>query len=240
MLQVLARRGVFSVTETANELDIHKSTVFRLLGTLEARGLVEQTSYRGGYRLAYGVAQLAEGVTRRYDPRVVDRVVCSALAQDLDETVNVAVHEGRSVVTIDQVMGSSQVTTVNWVGQHNCMHATSAGKVFLAYMPAAELKSYLDEKLERFTDLTIVDPRQLEAELATVREVGYSRTIDEQEAGLAAVGAPIRTMHGQVIAALVVSGPAFRINDATIPGIADRLMTAAAEISEGNGYPKAG
>lgn len=240
VLQVLARRGVLGVTEIAHELDVHKSTVSRLLGTLETRGLVEQTAPRSGYQLAYGVVQLAEGVTRGYDLRVVSRAVCDALAEDLNETINVAVHEGRAVVTIDQVIGSSQVTTVNWVGQHNAMHATSAGKVFLAYMPRAEMQTYLDEGFERFTDLTIVDPAQMEAELQTIRSAGYSRTIDEQEVGLAAVGAPIRAMDGKVIAALAVSGPTFRINDETIPDIAERLLAAAAEISERNGFPKAG
>lgn len=240
VLQVLARRGVLGVTEIAHELDVHKSTVSRLLGTLETRGLVEQTAPRSGYQLAYGVVQLAEGVTRGYDLRVVSRTVCDALAEDLNETINVAVHEGRAVVTIDQVIGSSQVTTVNWVGQHNAMHATSAGKVFLAYMPRAEMQTYLDEGFERFTDLTIVDPAQMETELQTIRSEGYSRTVDEQEVGLAAVGAPIRAMDGKVIAALAVSGPTFRINDETIPGIAERLLAAAAEISERNGFPKVG
>lgn len=240
VLQVLARRGDLGVTEISNELAVHKSTVSRLLGTLEARGLVEQASHRGRYRLGYGVAQLAEGVSRKHDVNVVSRTVCSALAEDVGETVNVAVHEGRRIVTIDQVIGSSNVTTVNWVGQHNAMHSTSAGKVFLASLPAAELQTYLDEQLEPFTEFTIVDPRAMEAELAAVREAGYARTIDEQEIGLAAVAAPIRALDGRVIAALVVSGPTFRIKEDTIPTIAERLLSAAAEISERNGYPKAG
>jgi IclR family transcriptional regulator, acetate operon repressor len=240
VLQVLARRGDLGVTEISNELAVHKSTVSRLLGTLEARGLVEQTSHRGRYRLGYGVVQLAEGVSRKHDMNVVSREVCSALAEDTGETVNVAVRQGRTIVTIDQVIGSSQVTTVNWVGQHNAMHSTAAGKVFLAHLPPAELTTFLDEKLEQFTEFTIVDPAAMESELAAVRESGYARTIDEQEVGLAAVAAPIRAMDGRVIAALVVSGPSFRINDEAVPKIAERLLTAAAEISERNGYPKAG
>lgn len=240
VLQVLARRGVAGVTEISHELAVHKSTISRLLGTLEARGLVEQTSHRGRYRLGYGVVQMAEGLSKKPDLSVISRPVCSALAEDLGETVNVAVHEGRAIVTIDQVIGSSQITSVNWVGQHSSLHATSAGKVFLANLPRTELKAYLDEELERFTEFTIVDPAKLEAELVLVRESGYARTIDEHEVGLAAVAAPIRALDGRVIAALALSGPTFRINDATIPDIAERLLSAAAEISERNGFPKAG
>jgi DNA-binding IclR family transcriptional regulator len=240
ILQVIARRGSAGVTEISEELDIHKSTTSRLIGTLEARGLVEQTSHRGGYRLADGVAQLAEGVTRKHDLTVTSRMVCTALAEAVGDTVNVAVHEGRSIVTIDQVIGSSQVTSVNWVGRHQPLHSTSAGKVFLAHMPRTELQTYLDEEMERLTEFTIVDPARLEEELAVVRERGYAVTVDEQEIGLAAVAAPIRAFDGQVVATLIVSGPTFRLTEDTIPDVAQQVMAAAAEISERNGYPKAG
>jgi IclR family transcriptional regulator, acetate operon repressor len=240
ILQVLARHGVAGVTEIANELSVHKSTVSRLLGTLEARGLVEQSTNRGRYRLGYGVAQLAEGASKKHDLTLISRTVCTELAEDVGETVNVVVHEGRRVVTIDQVIGSASITTVNWVGRRQTLHATSSGKVFLANMPSDELQTYLDEELTRYTPNTIVDPVAMEAELQAVRERGYARTLEEQEIGLVAVAAPIRALDGRVIAALAVSGPTFRLHEATIPGVAERLLAAAAEISERNGYPKAG
>ena len=240
ILQVLARRGVSGVTEISVELSVHKSTVSRLLGTLEGRGLVEQTSSRGRYRLGPAVVPLAAGVTKRHDLTVISRAVCNALASDVGETVNVVVQEGRGVVTLDQVIGSSAITTVNWVGQRNPLHATSSGKVFLASMPPVELQTYLSVELTRFTKYTITDPEQLESELAAVREHGYALAMEEQELGLAAVAAPIRSLDGRVIAALAVSGPTMRIDEAAIHRIAPRLQAAAAQISERNGYPKAG
>lgn len=240
ILQVLARRGTAGVTEISQEISVHKSTVSRLIGTLEARGLVEQTSHRGRYRLAYGVVQLAEGISKKHDLTVVSRAVCNALADEVGETVNVAVCEGRSIVTIDQVIGSSQVTSVNWVGRHQALHSTAAGKVFLANMPPAELQAYLDSPMERFTELTIVEPAAMHQDLAAVRERGYALAVEEQEIGLVAIAAPVRSLDGGVIAAVIVSGPTFRIHDDSIPGIAERVLSAAAEISERNGYPKAG
>lgn len=237
---MLAQRRVAGVTEISNEISVHKSTVSRLIATLEARGLVEQASTRGGYRLASGVLRLAEGVGQNHDLTVISRTVCNRLAEELKETVIVAVHEGRTVVSIDQVNGSSSLTIVNRVGQRHPLHPTSAGKVFLAYMPHAELQTYLDAELTALTPHTIVDPDALESELETVRKQGYARVIEEQEIGLAAVAAPIRAHDGQVAAALVVSGPAFRIGEDTIPNIAEHLLSAAAEISERNGYPKTG
>lgn len=240
ILQVLARHGAAGVTEIATELDVHKSTISRLLGTLESRGLVEQSSNRGRYRLGYGVVQLAAGATKKHDLSVISRPICHDLADAVGETVNVAVADGSTVVSIDQVIGSATVTTVNWVGQRTPMHATSAGKVFLAHMPPDQLKTSLAGGLDRFTEKTVVDAATLVEQLEVVRSQGYAAVLEEHEVGLAAVAAPIRALDGQVIAALTISGPNFRINEHTIPTVAPHVIAAAAEISERNGYPKPG
>ena len=240
ILQVLARHGAAGVTDIASELDVHKSTVSRLLGTLEARGLVEQGSHRGRYRLGHGVVQLAAGATRKHDISIISRPVCHELAEAVGETVNVAVRDGRDVVSIDQVIGSSTVTTMNWVGQRTPMHATSAGKVFLASMTPEELKMSLAGGLERFTDHTIIDAKRLTTQLVEIRDQGWAHVVEEHEVGLSAVAAPIRALGGEVIAALTISGPNFRINEHTIPGVVPHVIAAAAEISERNGYPKPG
>lgn len=240
ILQVLARHGAARVTEVAAELGVHKSTVFRLLATLEARGLVEQNAERGRYQLGYGVVQLAAGATKKHDLSLLSRRDCHELAEAVGETVNVAIHDGRQVISIDQVLGSASVTSVNWVGQRTPMHATSAGKVFLAHMPPEQVDAILSEGLERYTPHTVVDPAVLGQQFALVREHGYAYTLEEHEIGLAAVAAPIRSLDGQVVAAVVISGPRFRLNEDTIPDLAQHVLAAAAEISQRNGYPKRG
>ncbi|WSQ13999.1 IclR family transcriptional regulator [Streptomyces sp. NBC_01231] len=240
ILQVLALRGAAGVTQIAGELDVHKSTVFRLLATLEARGLVEQDASRGQYRLGHGVVQLAAGATRKYDISVISRPICQELAETIGESVNIAIRDGHDLVTIDQVMGNASVTTVDWVGQRNPLHTTAPGKLFLATMPEADRRSILDQGLERHTDYTIVDAKELEKQLAQVRVLGYAYTEQEHEIGLTAVSAPIRAANGGMIAAMVVSGPSFRITSETIPEVAEKVVSAAAAISERNGFPKSG
>lgn len=241
ILQILARRGDAGVTEISKELLVHKSTVSRLLSTLEARGLVEQSSNRGRYRLGYGVVQVAEGVNKKHDLIVTSRPVCNELAEDVGETVHVTVRRGNSIVTIDQVMGSSAISTLNALGKEDPLLPTSAGKVFLADMSRLELETYLDANpLTRYTAHTIVDPIQVKADLAAVRERGYACSFEELEIGLVGVAAPIRALDGRVIAALIVSGPAFRIDKTRTVQIGERLIIAAAQISERNGFPKAG
>jgi DNA-binding IclR family transcriptional regulator len=240
ILQVLARRGPRTVTEIANELNVHKSTIFRLLSTLESRGLVDQNTSRGRYQLGYGVVQLAAGATRKLDLSVVGRRICEALADQVGESVEIAINDDQGVLTIDQVVGSAAMTTVNWVGRRSPLHATSAGKVFLAHMSAGDRADCLSARLERFTEHTITSRRKLEQQLETVRAQGYGFTLEEYEVGLAAVAAPIRDLDGRVVAAVSLSGPNFRINSDTIPGIAEQVMAAAAEISQRTGQPTPG
>lgn len=232
ILEVLARRGTAGVTEIAAEVSLHKSTVFRLLATMEARGLVEQDSNRGRYSLADGIVRLAEGAQKRHDLALIGRDICVALAQEIGESVYIAIRDGRDVVSIDQVIGPSSLTTLSEVGRRDPLHASSCGKVFLADLPTPELQSYIEGGLPRLTGYTLVDPDALKADLALVSSRGYATTWEEQEPGLTAVAAPIRATDGHLVAAVSVSGPSFRLVPPMIPGIATHLIQAAAQIAD--------
>ncbi len=156
------------------------------------------------------------------------------------ETVNTAVRDGNELVTLDQVMGRSSITTVIWTGQRQPLHVTAGGKVFLSAMTSEEFESYLAGDLVGFTEKTIVDPAALHAEIDRVREVGYAYTFDELEPGLAAIGAPIRALDGSIEAAVALTGPTFRVNAETLPELVGPLLEAAAAISVRNGYPLQG
>ncbi len=240
ILQVLAREGAAGVTQIAAHLDVHKSTVSRLMATLEARGLVEQLTNRGQYQLAYGVVQLAVGATRRHDITSTSRSACEQLAETVGETVNVVVLDGSEILTVDQVIGSGTMTTVNWAGQRSPLHATSAGKVFLAAMSADERRALLPARLEKFTDQTLVSRSALQAQLEIVSAEGFGYTLEEFEPGLASIAAPIRDLSSDVVAAVAVSGPIFRVNPETFKDIRPALAAAASIISERNGYPVTG
>jgi len=240
ILQVLARRGPTAVTELAGELDIHKSTVFRLLATLESRGLVDQVGTRGRYQLGYGIVQLAAGATGKLDLSVASRRVCEELANEVGESAELAIVDDGAVLTIDQVLGPAVMTTINWVGRRTALHATSAGKVFLANMPPDELADRLKGPLERFTTNTITVRRHLLEQLEVVREQGYGFTLEEYEIGLAAIAAPIRDLDGHIVATVSTSGPTFRINPDTIPSLAEQVVGAATEISQRIGQPQPG
>lgn len=216
-MEHLARQGWSGVTDVANQLDIHKSTAFRLLATLEHRGMVEQHPETSKYRLGHGLVRLASAVNVDLDLRRRVRPACEALAESTRETVNLAILDRGEVVHIDQVVGSVSIVHLNWLGRRTPPHCTASGKVLLAHLPEPQRRRFLDGDLERFTPHTIVDPEVLEEELDRARTDGYATTIEELELGLNAVAAPIQVGTGDVLASLVVSGPAHRVPP-------DRLM----------------
>lgn len=230
ILEALARIGEAGVTEIGAELGVHKSTAFRLLSTLEAHRLVEQAAERGKYRLGTGVLRLAGATTARLDLVQEARPVCRQLATETGETINLAVLSGSSALYVDQIAGSSALQSHNWVGQHIPLHATSNGKVLLAGLDDAAQDAVLGT-LPAYTERTITRKSTLRAELAQVRSRGYAVAVDELEIGLAAVAAPIRNAHGDVIASMSVSGPTFRLPADRLEEIVTHLLDEAREVS---------
>jgi DNA-binding IclR family transcriptional regulator len=235
ILEILARTGEAGVTGLASEIGVHKSSAFRLVATLEKAGLVEQSEDRGKYRLGMGILRLAGATTARLDVVHEARPICRKLASNTGETVNIAVLSEHAALYVDQVAGSSSLQSHNWVGQHIPLHATSNGKVLLSGLADEERNATLGA-MPAFTDHTITSKKQLLDELDRVRERGYATAVDELELGLTALAAPIRNAHGDVIAALSVSGPTFRLDAPRIGLALPALLGSAAEVSHRLGW----
>lgn len=236
ILEFLGRRAEAGVTEIAAELGVHKSTASRLATALELRGLIEQGDERGRYRLGLGLVRLAGAATVRLDLSRQSRPVCERLAAQVAETINLAIPDGDAAINIDQVLGPSAVTTHNWLGRRTPLHATSSGKALLAYLPAPALDSRLAAPLERYTPRTVTDADALRAQLERARAEGCAYSVEELEAGLNAVAAPVFTADGRVVAALSASGPSFRLTEPRLREIAPAVRTAARSVSDRLGH----
>lgn len=237
VLEILAQRGEAGVSEVAGEIAVHKSTAFRLLGALESRGLVEQTSQRGKYRLGFGIVRLAGAVTDRSDITKEGRPVCEQLAERFGETVNIAVLEEHYAVNLYQVLGPAAVSAQNWVGRLTPLHATSSGKIMLAELPQKQRTRLLAESgLHKLTPRTLTAKTKLAKDLALTLERGYAVTLEEFELGLHAMAAPIHSPDGEVVAALSASGPAYRFTEERMHELAPQLIKGAEEISHRMGY----
>ncbi|MFC9556380.1 IclR family transcriptional regulator [Rhodococcus sp. NPDC056960] len=239
ILEVIARKRSSGVTAIAGELGLNKTTVFRLLATLESRGLVEQNEDRGEYRLGFTAGMLAAGAVRQPDTAAVCRPYSVELADRVGETVNVAILDGSDVMTLDQVTGgSSTIASIDWIGRRAPIHATAAGKLLLAYLPPTERDRLLPDPLVRYTDHTVTDRAVLDAQLEAIRAEDVSYCFEENEIGVVALGAPIRRLDGEIIASLNLTGPTFRVTAEVLPDLRDALRETAERISWKFGWSK--
>ncbi|TDW29443.1 IclR family transcriptional regulator [Cryobacterium psychrophilum] len=236
VLEIIARKGEASVSDVATEVGVHRSTISRLLAVLRSRGMVEVAGSSGHYRLGPNLLRLAGAVRANLEVRIQGAETSRALASLLGETVNIAITQGDSAVNVYQAEGPSTITVDNWVGHPTPLHATSSGKILLAWLPAQAADALLGATLARYTPETTTDRVTLAQQLALARAEGFAITLGELEEGLNAIAAPIRGPGGHVIAALSVSGPGFRLPRELLLGQAGEVIAAAARISDLMGH----
>jgi DNA-binding IclR family transcriptional regulator len=236
LLELLAEHGELGVTELGRRLEVHKATASRLVGTLADGGLVERNPATDKFRLGAGVIHLAGAAMAGLDLVHRARPFLEDLAERTEETVNLGVFDGDSVVYVDQIAGTRAIVSASWVGRRTPLHCTSNGKVLLAHLPDADRERALAAPLEPRTKHTVTDPNVLRAQLLEVRVRGYAQTLEELEEGLNAIAAPVRDASGDVIAAVSVAGPAFRMRAADLRRIAPMTVDAAAAISRRMGF----
>ncbi len=219
------------MTELARKLGLHKSTASRLLATLQRRGLVEQDEETGKYRLGLVVIRLAERAEKTLDLRTLARPDLERLARATRETVGLAVLDGDRCLTMAQVDGPNMVACPDWTGRTTPLHCVASGKVLLASMAERDIMRLARKGLTSCTDRTITSVEPLFEELARVRRRGFATAFSEWEPGQNAVAAPVHDARGQVMAAVAIWGPAYRITPARVADLAAEARAGAAAIS---------
>jgi len=210
--------GPAGVTEVADRVGLPKSTVSRLLSTLESLGAVEQVTAGGEYRVGSAMIDLASAARPGRSLVAVVRPHLADLNRQTGEAAGLSVPDGTDMVYLDQLTPNSELQVRDWTGQRISMHAVPSGHVVLANDDEL-LAALLARPLQRFTPHTITDPDELRARLVDVRADGYAWAVEEFADGLSSVAAPIRDHDGRVVAALHVYGPSSRY-----PGDRDAAM----------------
>ena len=217
------------VREIARRLDVHPSTASRLLGTLSASGLIEREG-GGRYRLGARIVGLAAAAVDRLPVVSQARPELEHLSAVTSETVNLAIRDGLHVVYVDQVTPAQTVVMASWVGRRSPVHASSSGKVLLAFGDERAREVVGRRRLEALTSRTVTDPDRLAEVLRRVRRQGYAASTGELEDGLVTIAAPV-LVEGAAVAAISVSGPAYRLPTRDVPHLARQVMDAAAAAS---------
>ena len=214
--------------ELARECGLNRSTAWRLLGTLEHHGLVERDPVTQRYTVGYEAIQLGaaagyDGLARRVRP------VLQRFAEAAGESVTLAAARRFSLVYVDQV-DPENVPVPDWRGRSLPLHATSSGKVFLAWLERAERDAVLPPRLEAYTHRTITDRAVLERVLASIRRTGYGTCVGEFEAFQNGVSAAVLDPQSRPVVIVNIWGPSQRVTQKRLPPLGRMVREAAAEV----------
>jgi DNA-binding IclR family transcriptional regulator len=237
-LAILAdRSSECGLAELCVALRLHKSTVHRLMMVLEQHRLVVKNPETGRYRLGLKLFELGTRAIDGLDLRGRARPYLNRLQDAFGETVFFCILDEGQVFYVEKVESQRSVRTACTVGSRAPAYCTAVGKAMLAELPDAEVNGIIRSSgLKEITANTITTAAELRAELKTVRSRGYAIDDEEKEEGLRCVGAAVRGHSRKLVAAMSVSGPAFRMTKERIPEIAEGLMQAAGDLSAELGY----
>lgn len=234
LLDALAdSEGGARVNELARRIGVNPSTASRLLGTLEAGGLVERTP-GGPYRLGLKLVALSDRVLGQLDVRDLARPRLTWLVRETGETATLSVPGGGEAITVDFVPSPSSVVSLARLGRPSVAHATAVGKVMLAF-GFDQLAFDASAELIAYTERTITDPGALAKELDAVRAAGSAEAVGEREPDLNALAAPVIGRGGELVAILGLQGPAARLPASTRRSLREPLLQAARELGRSLG-----
>jgi DNA-binding IclR family transcriptional regulator len=230
-----------SIRELSTKIKLPKGTTHRLLSSLSYFGYVRQDPKTRNYLLGLKLVELGQLLLSQLDLRKEAEPFLKDLAESTKETVHLVFLDRNEIVYIDKVetdQNPSGLKMASRVGLRNPAHSSAVGKVLLAHFPEEELKNFIKEKgLAKRTENSIVDPAQLKEHLKSVRAQGYAIDDEENEKGIRCVAAPIYNEVGKTVAAISISGPAFRITKKVIQeSLKKEVMETALKISQRLGF----
>ena len=232
-----ASRSPLTSLELSRSCGINRSTVWRILSSLERHGLVERDEISHRYGVGYALGQLAtradyDSLVRRARP------VLERLAEECGEMASLAVPQRIGVVYLDHLVPSRTAPVPDWsratsperLERAGPPHASATGKVFLAWLPPSEREAVLPGRLEAFTQETITDRARLEEELVAVRRDGFAVAHGEYDEFTSAVSAPVIAPSGRLVAIVNIWGPRQRLGRSRLKALGPIVRAAADDV----------
>jgi DNA-binding IclR family transcriptional regulator len=218
-----------SVSEAARQLGLPKSTVSRLIITLELLGAVERLKNER-VRIGQRLFNMTSSTPLSKRLQSLARPYLESLAASIGEDAALVIPEGNEAHFIDQVSGGQVIQVQDWTGSKFPMHTLTAGKLFLAFQAREKLEAYLKQPLSALTRKTVTDPDTLVEQLQTVAKQGYCWSYGEFADDLNAVSSPIFAQN-KIIACLTLYGPSFRFPAQNQAAITDTIVASCQDIS---------
>ena len=231
-------RPEWTATEIARTLELPVPTTHRILMALKQRGYVSQHEETKRFRLGVGALHLGDRAHASVDLRSLSRPVLKRLSRETGETalLTVVAPGGSRGVCLERVETAQPLRLSVQPGRRVPLHAGASQKALLAFLPKDSVERVLSQPLERLCERTIVDPSDLRAELARIRERGWARSAEETNLGVSGIAIPLLSQRGGVVCAIGIAGPSARLDDARIASEFRQVASAAEEVATALGH----
>ncbi len=231
LLLVAEQKQPITVSRLAQISQLNRSTVWRIIGTMEEKGFVFKDPISKGYALGFAALKLCASMPNYLSPLLLlARPIMQTLSQESQESVCLSTYKYSGIYTLEQIDSLHSIRLKDYTNSVIPLYCSSNGKVALAHFSKHELDLFLSQPLEAKTLNTITDPDALRAEISQVAKQGYGIVCEELADNENGISAPIY-QNSDLIGILNISGPAFRFTKQVMLDIAPRLMELCAQIS---------
>lgn len=226
------------ITELANKLDVAKSTIHRLVSTLESHQYIQRSADQTSYRLGLKFIEMYHVVVDELNILEVARNVLEELSERTSKIAHlVMIEEDHQVIYLDKVETQSTIRIYSRTGRKAPLHCTGVGKAILAYSSDEKLNDFLSTKeLFKLTDRTITDATEFQNELEKVRQNGFAIDDEEHEEGIRCIAVPIFDHLGSATYAISITGTVPQMSEERLAEYLPILKQAGKEISRRLGY----
>ncbi|MBP1993392.1 IclR family transcriptional regulator [Paenibacillus eucommiae] len=237
VIEVLSEHDSLSLIELVELVNQPKSSLYRIILTLEKRGFISRSEEDGKYCLGFKQLVITKNLLERSSLRTAALAEMNKLLVTYGDTVNLCVLSEDEVLYVEIIEGTYALRMTDKVGSKSPFHATATGKVLTSHLPVEEVKRMVRQKgLPKFTSHTLDTETSLLQELARVKQQGYAIDDEEIIEGARCIAAPIFNMFGRVEGAISISGARHRFPDDRISTIAEDMMMTGHRISQKLGH----
>lgn len=225
------------ITELSEKVNLHKSTVHRLLATLIYKGYVEQNQDTNRYQLTLKLFELGNKKLEKLNIVTVSRPFLQELMEKTNEVIHLVIRDGVEIVYVAKVEPQKTIRMYSRIGKRIPIYCTSVGKSMLSYMSDAEVEDiWRNSTIKKFTEHTIVDFKEFKEHLQLVKERGYAIDEQENEIGIRCIGASILDHKGAVCGAISISGSTISFTEDKINEFSKLIIEYTNKISRELGY----
>ena len=213
LFAIAAAEDSLSISQLARDIDLPRTTVIRLLGTMQEIGVIAKNGKTDHYQLGEKMRSLLSQAAGEEQLEVMVQNGMQQLSAETGETIYYCVPSGDEVLYVSQIDARHAIQMEDWTGRTVPLYGTAVGKLQLAFSPHAEQETYLSKSLKPFTPHTETDPKKIWHEIDIIRHKKLAWNRNEFEDSVFAVAAPILNYEQRLIGMLAIGGPEFRLKD---------------------------